>query len=195
MGGIAQSELATERRPYYHKLGSLGPLPDATLRYACTGKRPKLGKRISSELKALIKRCWDQDPTKRPTFQEIVEEFKRPEVAFATSCDSMVVEEPTTSILNPEDVGGAKEHLLPATSVAATPPRPPIAGSTAMADAEMPDAEQTPTMSPPVSVSVHGGGGPAPKYARSTTLKVASSSAGWRLVDGFWQPVLDSLAK
>ncbi|KAK9810724.1 hypothetical protein WJX73_002859 [Symbiochloris irregularis] len=51
--------------------------PVEAVRLASKGKRPHLSKLASSDavmkvLRELIERCWHQEPTKRPSFVEIV---------------------------------------------------------------------------------------------------------------------------
>lgn len=57
---------------------------DAIARTLCAErKRPALPKDTPPNLALLIKRCWQEDPQKRPTFDEIYDEFASGNVAFA----------------------------------------------------------------------------------------------------------------
>lgn len=44
--------------------------------------RPHIPKNGNLDLRAFAKRCWDDDPSKRPTFPEIVKKFETGELAF-----------------------------------------------------------------------------------------------------------------
>ncbi|EAX95810.1 TKL family protein kinase [Trichomonas vaginalis G3] len=59
-------------------------MSDIQIAYAVTQKdeRPEFPKIIQPGLKSLISRCWDKDPDKRPTFKEIVREFKDGKVYY-----------------------------------------------------------------------------------------------------------------
>ena len=44
---------------------------------AMNGTRPNLRSHTPEPIKALLRQCWDQDGTKRPTFEKIVEELDK----------------------------------------------------------------------------------------------------------------------
>ncbi|KAF5827936.1 kinase-like domain-containing protein [Dunaliella salina] len=45
-------------------------------REVSTGYRPPLGDNWPSELRDLIRRCWDQDPSKRPSMDQVAQQLK-----------------------------------------------------------------------------------------------------------------------
>ncbi|KAJ1702912.1 hypothetical protein LUZ63_002691 [Rhynchospora breviuscula] len=61
-------ELLTGKIPYEY----LTPL-QAAVGLVQKGLRPTIPKNANPEIAKLIKRCWQQDPTKRPDFAEILE--------------------------------------------------------------------------------------------------------------------------
>jgi serine/threonine protein kinase len=69
--GIVLWELLTGSRPYVdEKFESLDEIYEHVV---IDAKRPKIPPECPPELAKLIQRCWDADPTKRPSFQEILE--------------------------------------------------------------------------------------------------------------------------
>lgn len=75
--GIILWEMLTEDKLYKG-------MSDIQIAYAVTQKeeRPQLPSIIPNGLKSLISRCWHQDPEKRPTFKDIVKEFRDGKVSY-----------------------------------------------------------------------------------------------------------------
>jgi len=66
------SEILTGERPF-PTIGSSKEVKQKVL----NGDRPDLPDHCPKRLKYLIERCWDEDPSKRPTFAEICKELKQ----------------------------------------------------------------------------------------------------------------------
>jgi hypothetical protein len=73
-------ELITNKVPF-ENLDMMGVL----MKVGMNGERPEIpmsDSRLPNELLDLIKICWNQDPTKRPTFGEVIEAFEALETKF-----------------------------------------------------------------------------------------------------------------
>lgn len=62
---------------FYYMLRSVAPWPglsgvDAATKAAVDGERPLIPRDVDERLATLLKRCWDEDPKARPTFEEII---------------------------------------------------------------------------------------------------------------------------
>lgn len=64
-------EIMTSHLPF-HKMKTDYQVFDAVL----NGQRPEFDVHICKAIRDLIERCWDQDPSKRPTFEQIVDELE-----------------------------------------------------------------------------------------------------------------------
>lgn len=69
--GMVLWEIWEKKRPFEH-LTSRFDIIDAIV----TGKRPDIGEACPPAFRSLIQRCWQQDPSRRPTFQYIVRYLK-----------------------------------------------------------------------------------------------------------------------
>lgn len=65
---ILAYEIVTGKDPY-HELGKVTSFKLANK--VMKGYRPKFEKNITKKMKTLLSRCWDENPTERPTFDEI----------------------------------------------------------------------------------------------------------------------------
>ena len=45
---------------------------DAVTKAAIDGKRPLIAQNVDEQLSSLLKRCWDENPKARPSFEEII---------------------------------------------------------------------------------------------------------------------------
>ena len=70
-------EMCTEKHPF----PGMSPIQVA-FKVSKEGHRPSFPESTSPALVAFIKKCWDQDPEKRPTFEEICNEFAKGKVFF-----------------------------------------------------------------------------------------------------------------
>jgi hypothetical protein len=52
-------------------------LKEVISRFAEENFRPKLPEQIRTELKNLIRRCWHEDPERRPEMEEVVDQLRR----------------------------------------------------------------------------------------------------------------------
>ena len=75
--GIMMWEMCTEKHPF----PGMSPIQVA-FKVSKEGHRPSFPESTSPALVAFIKKCWDQDPEKRPTFEEICNEFAKGKVFF-----------------------------------------------------------------------------------------------------------------
>ena len=75
--GIMMWEMCTEQSPF----PGLSPIQVA-FKVSREGLRPQFPESMSPVLVEFIKKCWDQDPEKRPTFREICGEFEQMKVYF-----------------------------------------------------------------------------------------------------------------
>jgi serine/threonine protein kinase len=62
---------------FYHILLGLSPWAglsglDAVTKAAMDGERPLIPRNIDERLSTLLKRCWDESPRARPSFEEII---------------------------------------------------------------------------------------------------------------------------
>eukprot|EP00804_Cyclotella_cryptica_P007691 CCRYP_001327-RA/>CCRYP_001327-RA protein AED:0.06 eAED:0.06 QI:473/1/1/1/0.6/0.33/6/1300/759 len=62
---------------FYYMLRSVAPWPglsgvDAATKAAVDGERPLIPRDVDQRLATLLKRCWDEDPKSRPSFEEII---------------------------------------------------------------------------------------------------------------------------
>jgi serine/threonine protein kinase len=74
--GIILCEMYTEKKPYDGMNGM-----NVSANVATKGARPPLPEETST-LAVLIKQCWDEDPARRPTFDEIYTRFENHSVSF-----------------------------------------------------------------------------------------------------------------
>ena len=58
------------------KLAFEGPLHNVAAMIAYKNWRPELPENLSKKWKSLIQSCWDQEPSKRPSFAEVEEALK-----------------------------------------------------------------------------------------------------------------------
>lgn len=62
---------------FYYMLRSVAPWHnlsgvDAATKAAVDGERPLIPRDVDERLATLLKRCWDEDPRARPSFEEII---------------------------------------------------------------------------------------------------------------------------
>ncbi|CAF1058359.1 unnamed protein product [Didymodactylos carnosus] len=84
--GVMLNEIIQEEEPYSDQFRNfLGRGPFAAVNYAKLGNRPKINARTPSFLKNFIEKCWNRDPRRRPTFQQIFKDLKPSNVSFPDS--------------------------------------------------------------------------------------------------------------
>ena len=72
--GILINELMVGNYPYAEQFRKFTSRPaDAVAHYAKLGNRPKKNPKAPEKFNALIEQCWDANPTKRPSFVEIMD--------------------------------------------------------------------------------------------------------------------------
>ena len=67
-------------RIFYYMLRGTAPWHglsgvDAATKAAVDGKRSVIPRDVDAKLATLLKRCWDEDPMARPSFEEIIQAF------------------------------------------------------------------------------------------------------------------------
>lgn len=63
---------------FYYMLHGVSPWHglsgvDAATKAAVDGERPLIPRDVDARLATLLKRCWDEDPKARPSFEEIIQ--------------------------------------------------------------------------------------------------------------------------
>jgi serine/threonine protein kinase len=63
---------------FYYMLRGIAPWHglsgvDAATKAAVDGERPIIPRDVDARLATLLKRCWDEDPMARPSFEEIIQ--------------------------------------------------------------------------------------------------------------------------
>jgi serine/threonine protein kinase len=70
--GMVLYELASGKIPWKElELNSM------IMRYTIEGTRPKLPEDIPTQYEDLVKKCWEEDPTKRPPFADLAPTFQQ----------------------------------------------------------------------------------------------------------------------
>ena len=85
--GIMMAEMSERKRAY---TGFVSPIALCTF-VAKDNGRPKLTDRTPKPLQRLIQKCWDNDPKKRPTFDEIFEQLSTGKVLFKEAEKSVII--------------------------------------------------------------------------------------------------------
>jgi hypothetical protein len=62
-----------------------------TMRLILDGKLPTVPEECGSVMQALIPRCWSMNPKQRPTFDEIIREFKAAGFRIVPGADTVKV--------------------------------------------------------------------------------------------------------
>ena len=76
--------MATQKVPYYK-------LADAEMReHIVSGKRPKIPRKVPGKLSKMITACWNQDPTRRPDWSSIIEDWLYKGVEFSGTNKSQI---------------------------------------------------------------------------------------------------------
>ena len=53
--------------------------------FVVSGQRPQFNENFRGKKRELIEKCWDQDPSKRPTFEEVAQSLKDLFITAATA--------------------------------------------------------------------------------------------------------------